>query len=61
LFGPQHFSQWHCYPTVPTIWVTAFSWVTAIVEILADLTFGVVRVPVLRARRRTAMFWLRMY
>ncbi|MEZ0050332.1 hypothetical protein ABIA30_001330 [Mycobacterium sp. MAA66] len=32
--------------------VTAFSWVTAIVEIAADLIFGVVGVLVLRARRR---------
>ncbi|MUL67688.1 hypothetical protein BOO86_24665 [Mycobacterium sp. CBMA 234] len=31
--------------------VTAFSWVTAIVEIGADLVFGVVGLAVLRARR----------
>ncbi|MDH6242381.1 hypothetical protein [Mycobacterium sp. OTB74] len=32
--------------------VTAFSWVTAIVEIAADLIFGVVGLMVLRARRQ---------
>lgn len=40
----------------PPAWarVTAFSWVTAIVEILADLVFGVVGLWVLRARRAAA-------
>jgi hypothetical protein len=39
----------------PAARVTTFSWVTALLEIAADVAFGVVGVAVLRARRRVAV------